>query len=82
MKRKQTTLVVAVVLCVAVIASCNVEPERPVPNPGFGLISTGQDLNGLDYFLTGARMTGTLTTTIHHGREHHPLRRDRDPEVF
>lgn len=64
MKRKQTTLIAAAVLCVAVIASCNVEPERPVPNPGFGLISTGQDLNGLDYFLRGARTTGSLTTTI------------------
>jgi hypothetical protein len=60
MKRKKTALVAAIVMYVAVIASCSSEPDLVAPNPGFGIVTIGVDSNGLTHFLGGARTTGFL----------------------
>jgi hypothetical protein len=47
-------------LCIALIASCVAEQELVMPNPGFGIISTGQDQNGFDRFIPFANTKGNL----------------------
>ncbi len=64
MKRKQMTRIVAPALGAAIIAACVAEPELVLPDPGFGIISTGQTRYGMDRFLPYARTTGRLANTL------------------
>lgn len=59
-----TKSALAAVICLALFSdSCDDEPELTVPNPGFGIISKGQLLNGLHVTLPGAVTRGRIPRT-------------------
>jgi hypothetical protein len=60
MKKKKIILTAAAAFCIAIILSCSSEPELVMPTTGFGILSTGKDSTGYDYFIPGARTEGHL----------------------
>lgn len=66
--KRRTIILLAIAFCFTLIISCSSEPELVMPNPGFGIISTGQESIGVDHFIPYAQTQGQVATLLFTGQ--------------